>query len=376
MARYMGSTQSSHWLMAPAEVDACRRAALEKHQNPEQSLFLEDEEIVRRHHERRLLRFTTRIGFPDKVAATAISYFKRFYLYRSVLDYNPSVISLSALYASFKVEEVLMSADDLVSRADTILNGITTSIDESPLPDTEVLSVDGTACQVTADALLTSELSFLQSLKFHLICYHPYRCLRIVRKQLADDKRLPALVESGSRRADCEGEPASHLSTLMELSSRIVTRRTMLSDVQFTHSPAAIAIASVISAAHELCRSDPTCLEVLAPEVIQARLLSDLDKNAAGVIVRLVAEVGLMVEGGSNETMVRELETRRRILRDPLNDPMSSEFRRADEQKQTELHEKRRKKALDYKEKMQQETAALMGFSENGTEVDDVIGQK
>jgi cyclin H len=369
MARYAGSTQSSHWLMSRAEVLQCRQSAVEAHQNLEGGLSLYEEEVIRRHHELRILRLTTRIGFPDKVAASAISYFKRFFLHRSVLDFNPSIIALSALYASFKVEEVLMSADDLVSRADSILNGIHASAEN----DTRSVgppsnSVDGTACRVTSDVLLSTELSFLHSIKFHLICYHPYRCLFALRTRLVNDASLPTLVELNRTEAHSEDDSSSLLSSLMLLATRIVTRRTLFTDVQFTHSPAAIAIASLVAAAFELRQVEGKFGEALDPDAIQAALLRDIDEGGSTVIIDLARQIRQMVEGGTKSAIVRELEIRRQALRNPLNDPMSVEYQKVDEERQSELHEKRRRKALDHKEKVRRETAALVGFDESDGE--------
>jgi Cyclin, N-terminal domain len=366
MARYAGSTQSTHWLMSHAEVLQSRRLAVEAHQNLEGVLSLDDEAVIRRHHELRILRLTARIGFPDKVAASAISYFKRFFLHRSVLDFNPSIIALSALYASFKVEEVLMSADDLVSRADVILNGIHASPDDvTGSVGAPSNSVDGTACRVASDVLLSTELSFLHSIKFHLICYHPYRCLFVLRERLANDASLPTLAEYSRSEAHAnDDDSSSPLSSLMVQATRIVTRRTLLTDVQFTHSPAAIAIASLVAAAFEICQVEGKVAEALDPDAIQARLLQDIDEDGSTVIIDLVCQIRQMVEGGVEASVVRQLEVRRQALRNPLNDPMSIEYQKVDEQKQSELHEKRRRKALDHKEKLRRETAALIGFED------------
>jgi cyclin H len=363
MAQYSGSTQESHWLLTSDEVAARRKAAVEASRPRESALSLEEECTLRRHHERRILRFTQRIDFPPKVAASAISYFKRFFLDRSVLDYNPAIIALSSLYASFKVEEVIISADDLVARADVILNGV----DEKNIAATE--SLCGTAMRVTAEALLTTELSFLHLLDFHLICYHPYRSLTVLYERIAADKSLPHLYSGKD-----EGTAArdSLLEELFSHAHRTVTRRTLLTDVQFTHSPAAIAIAAVISAAHELQKTRPA----IDPAALHICLLASLDAEASSVLDDLTEVIRGMAEGGATDDAVRLLEVRRRALCNPENDPTSEVYRQREREKIQLLDDKRMKKAQAHKEAMRQKTEALMGFGggSNGGQDDRATG--
>ncbi len=43
-------------------------------------------------------------NFPRKVAATAVTYVKRYYMTRSLLDQHPAVIMLTAIYLAGKVQ--------------------------------------------------------------------------------------------------------------------------------------------------------------------------------------------------------------------------------------------------------------------------------
>jgi hypothetical protein len=348
--------------MTGSAVTARRNAAVIESRPPDAALSLESEQILRRHHERRILRLTTCVGFPDKVAATAISYFKRFFLDRSVLDYNPAIIALSSLYASFKVEEVLMSADDLVARSDTILNGI----DAQDSTATE--SLCGTAMRVTAEALLTTELSFLHLLSFHLICYHPYRSLSVLYARLAADESLPQLVadtkDESAITSGAEAQaPVGLLDELFHLANRTVTRRTLLTDTQFTHSPAAIAIAAVVSAAHELHKTRPD----VNPTAVRATLMSGLESSAVTVLEELIGDVRCMREGGEADDVVKNLEVQRRALCNLDNDPTSEVYKERERKKVEELDDKRMRKAQADKEKMRQRTEELMGFGGGST---------
>lgn len=347
MAQFATSTQQACWLVSCETVNARRRCAIVEARPAETSFSVEEEAIVRRHHERRIFRFVSRIGFPDKVAATAITYFKRFYLDRSVLDYNPSVIALSCLYASMKIEEVILSADDLVLRIDTVLNGICDP-DANPAGEAATQSVDATASRVTADMLLNEELPFFNMLKFHLICYHPYRSLSVLRVRVSEDGDLPDLTErtpSGEAAGESVGLQAKEytlLEKLFGLAVRIVNRRILLTDMPLTLSPAAIAIAAVVVSACELAEMER--VGGVDPELISQKLLSGMDVHVVGTIKSAIAEVKAMREGGlAPDEKVRELESRRKVLCKQENDPTSDVYKKLQLEKERELDRKRLK---------------------------------
>jgi Cyclin, N-terminal domain len=371
MAQFAGSTQQTQWLMSEEQVSA-RRAAAVLHKRPaEAALTLHDEAVLRRHHERRILRFCTRVGFPDKVGATAVAYFKRFYLNRSVLDHNPAVIALNALYAASKVEEVIMSAEELVAAVDRVLNGIGDP-DANPAGEAATESADGTAARVDIHMLLRDELPFLSLLNFHLICFHPYRSLRVLRAQISADSALPTLVDEPDSRDDtaaddaCAASPAtppSPLETLMARAARIAARRTFLSDLQFTSTPAVVACACVVCAAEELEMKGSG----VAAAAVAACVERELDPGGLAAVRRAAAAVRTMQEGGiASDEAVRELEARRRALCDPLKDPTSEVFKQRLGEEEEAVEVKRRKKMQESTAEAKARTEELMGFVDNG----------
>uniref|UniRef100_A0A453HC43 Cyclin-like domain-containing protein n=1 Tax=Aegilops tauschii subsp. strangulata TaxID=200361 RepID=A0A453HC43_AEGTS len=85
---------------------------------------------------------------PIKFRATAIIYFKRFYLQWSVMEHHPKHIMLTCVYASCKVEENHVSAEEL-----------------------------GKGIQQDHQIILNNEMIVLKSLDFDLIVYAPYRSI-------------------------------------------------------------------------------------------------------------------------------------------------------------------------------------------------------
>lgn len=278
---------------------------------------------------------------PDKVAATAITYFKRFFLTRSVMDYNPSVIALSSIYASSKVEEVIITSDVLVSRFDVIINGVNADVDVMEVP----LSKDGTSMRVTMDVLLNTELKFLQDLQFHLICYHPLKSLGIVREKLK---------AAGVMKED------EHMGEYMARAEELIMRKALLSDMPLSHPPAIIAIAAAIEAAEEGQGPEKDAiLEAVASGMEKVRKLID------EAIVCLAELPGN--DAKEDAPAVAELERKRQRVQKDENDPMSSTYQLHEQEEKDRAEEEERQRYVEVKERLERKTKALLGFDTNGT---------
>ena len=66
---------------------------------------MEDEARLRRFYEGKIQQVCKGIGFPSKVAAAAVLFFKRFYLSCSALDRDPKDIMLTCIYLACKVTQ-------------------------------------------------------------------------------------------------------------------------------------------------------------------------------------------------------------------------------------------------------------------------------
>ncbi|RZC55364.1 hypothetical protein C5167_014209 [Papaver somniferum] len=83
----------------------------EKHSFPK-PLSTEEEQLMRVFYEHKIQEVCGAFGFPHKIQATAITYFKRFYLQWSVMEHHPKHIMLTCVYTSCKVEENHVSAEE------------------------------------------------------------------------------------------------------------------------------------------------------------------------------------------------------------------------------------------------------------------------
>lgn len=104
MSLFETSTQRQHWSLSWEEIRnrrvSARQVALNRLNRRVRSevdgimpLSTEEEELLRVYHERRILRIVKSMRLPTKTAATAVTYFKRFFLTRDLMEYNPNVIA-------------------------------------------------------------------------------------------------------------------------------------------------------------------------------------------------------------------------------------------------------------------------------------------
>ncbi|XP_010546709.1 PREDICTED: cyclin-H1-1 isoform X2 [Tarenaya hassleriana] len=111
-------------------------------------LSVEEEQFMRAFYEAKLQEVCSAFCFPHKIQATALQYFKRFYLQWSVMQHHPKEIMLTCVYAACKIEENHVSAEEI-----------------------------GKGIQQDHQIILKYEMAVLQSLEFDLIVYAPYRAI-------------------------------------------------------------------------------------------------------------------------------------------------------------------------------------------------------
>ncbi|TKY73780.1 Cyclin-H1-1 protein [Spatholobus suberectus] len=121
----------------------------EKHSRTK-PLSIEEEQCTRVFYENKVREVCENLcesfRLPRKIQATALIFFKRFYLQWSVMEHQPKYITLACIYAACKIEESYVSAEELSK-------GI--------LQDHQMI--------------LNYEMIVYQSLEFDLIVYAPYR---------------------------------------------------------------------------------------------------------------------------------------------------------------------------------------------------------
>lgn len=175
----------------------------DKHSRPK-PLNLEEEQFIRVFYENKLQEVCNNFHFPHKIQATALIYFKRFYLQWSVMQHHPKNIMLTCIYAACKIEENHVSAEEL-----------------------------GKGISQDHQMILNNEMIVYQSLEFDLIVYAPYRSV----EGFIDD------MEEFCGSKD-DQDPA--LKNLHE-AARMEVDKIMLTDAPLLFPPGQLALAALRS---------------------------------------------------------------------------------------------------------------------------------
>ncbi|XP_026291602.1 cyclin-H [Frankliniella occidentalis] len=216
---FPSSTQLQHWTFKnEAEITQYREEANAKfiarhgaNVPPEEiaEIFLtpSEERILVHSYESHLREFCKRFSppMPRAVIGTAFHYFKRFYVFNSVMDYHPKEILVTCVYLAAKVEEFNVSISQFVA------------------------NVKGDREKAT-DIILNNELLLMQRLQYHLTVHNPYRPV----EGLLIDIKTRALLNDPERL-----RPA--IDDFLD--------RSYLTDVCILFPPSQVALAAVLQSA-------------------------------------------------------------------------------------------------------------------------------
>lgn len=156
-----------------------------------------------------IIKLANSFRMPTQVKATAMSFFKKFYLINSVMEYHPKNVLYTCVFLAAKSENYFMSIESFCHR----------------LPKTEPKDV------------LDLEFLVLLSLKFTLFVHHPFRPLYgffldfqtvlLHPKPVIPDLKVEALC------------------TLYDSAKKWLSEHALISDVGFLFSPPHIALAAM-----------------------------------------------------------------------------------------------------------------------------------
>lgn len=255
--------------------------------------------------------------FPRKVQATALTYFKRFYLRHSPLDHVPVGIMLTAIYLAGKTEEAYISADEFGRQ------------------------VQG----VNPQQVLRNELMLLQALDFDLVVFAPYKAIDGFIQDLEDCQSDAGCgLDDSLRSLDAEA--------LAAVRQRAYTAADllMLTDAPLMYPPGVLALAALRSAFRKAGTKFGTYLPRVnamamstgeaAPAPDVAARLERLEADLAAVDQLAVAAAQTPV----SEAQAAAVDRKLRLCHNPLLDPGSQAFKAAAAAKDKERQEKRQKK--------------------------------
>ncbi|XP_037949455.1 cyclin-H-like [Teleopsis dalmanni] len=213
---------------------------------------------------------------PKCVVGTAFHYFKRFYLYNSVMDYHPKEILTTCVYLACKVEEFNVSIGQFVGN----LKG-----DRSK----------------AVNIILSNELLLMQKLNYYLTIHNPFRPLEGFlidiksRSEMANPERL-----------------RPHIDEFID--------QTFFTDACLLYSPSQIALAAILHAASKE-------QENLDSYVTENLFLSSRDKLP--IIIDSVRKIRYLVKTivQPNKDAVKHIERKLDVCRNQDNNIDSEAYK-------------------------------------------------
>ncbi|PWA84057.1 cyclin-H1-1 [Artemisia annua] len=171
-------------------------------------LKTDEEQLLREFYEFKIQDVCDAFKFPRKIQATALIYFKRFYLQWSVMEHHPKDIMLTCIYTACKAEENHVSAEEL-----------------------------GKGIEQDHHVILNNEMVVLQSLGFDLIVYSPYRSIDGFISDMED------FIYSNNGQL--------HLLKDLHETAKMVADKTMRTEAPLLFSPGQLALAALRRANEE-----------------------------------------------------------------------------------------------------------------------------
>lgn len=186
----------------------------------EDGLTVEEGVELVKYYCKKMLEMCKTQDYITRVRLTAVMLYRRFFLFSSLMEHDPTQMLLAAVFVAGKAEEAPLT---LATRGIDIVK----------------------LCNVTKmdlDKLLQSEIRFLQGIKFHLVVFHPHRPLagfiQILSKEMDTDSSI----------SSSDSEPMKALKRRSE----DMLEASLLTDCALLYPPSQIALAAVVKAAEEL----------------------------------------------------------------------------------------------------------------------------
>lgn len=169
----------------------------------------EDEQTLLFFYTKNIVNVVNFFRMPTKVKATAVCFFKRFYLFNSLMAYHPRNIHYTCVFLAAKSENYFMSVESFCKC----------------LPNVE------------PQHILDLEFTVLQALKFNLLVHHPFTSLYGF---FLDIQEVLLSTNPELSKADI-----SSLGVLYDKAKQWLNDWALLSDTIFLYAPPQIALAAL-----------------------------------------------------------------------------------------------------------------------------------
>ncbi|KAL6070827.1 hypothetical protein QOT17_006583 [Balamuthia mandrillaris] len=203
------STHFQHWFFTPEALQTEKQETYERgiaHLGDSNSaaaaMTLEEEDLLKRHYQTTIQEACAKMGVPDKVMASAITYFKRYFLKHPITHHSLKHIMATCIYVAGKIEECVIPATDLAAHL-----------------------------KMEAKQILAQEIPLLEGLEFQFVVYHPHRPLHGFVLDLKERDDTPPNIDD------------------IWIHARELIHRVLTTDVPFLYTPSQVALACLHQAA-------------------------------------------------------------------------------------------------------------------------------
>ncbi|WZZ74454.1 hypothetical protein YC2023_085824 [Brassica napus] len=122
----------------------------------ERGISVEDFKLIKFHMSNHIMKLAQHIKVRQRVVATAITYMRRVYTKKSMVEFEPRLVAIACLYLASKAEESIVQARNLVFYSKRLY------------PDEYKFELKD---------ILGMEMRVLEALDYYLVVFHPYRSL-------------------------------------------------------------------------------------------------------------------------------------------------------------------------------------------------------
>ncbi|KNC96162.1 cyclin ccl1 [Spizellomyces punctatus DAOM BR117] len=278
---------------------------------PEVDCITSEEQLALcRFYEGKLVHYCNYLKFDRSVQATALAFYKRFYLLNTVMDYCPKLYLMTCIFLSSKVENSHMSLDLFLGKI--------------PNPP-------------TSDKMVELEFTLSRGIRFEYMIHHPYWPLH------------GFFLDIQSYLASAHPRPAhEHLFQKLQKTydrAQHFTQLATLSDLIFTHMPSQIALGCLLAAARE------TDFEKELDKYLAARFHADPERlvKLRMALEEVADDVTTQGDKAVNKEVAAQIANKLRKCQNPAFDPESALHKHKAQEETREREERHAKKAkLDH----------------------------
>ncbi|KAI9101273.1 cyclin-like protein [Phlyctochytrium arcticum] len=269
-------------------------------------LTAEEQLLYCRFYEGKLIDYCRYFKFDRMVQATAMAFFKRFYLLNTVMDYDPKLYLMTCLFLATKVEHSHISLENFLAK-----------IPKSP----------------SSDKMVELEFTLSRGIRFEYMVHHPFWPLHgqflDIQSYISSTQPLPA---------------HEHLMTRLRKSydrAQHFAQIATLTDLQFTHMPSQIALGCLLAASQETGFTDTL------KDYLSTRLNETPEKMVALYLLleEVMSEVRDQPQRVVDKAQAQDIASKLRGCQNPEYIPESALYKYREEQEAKEREERHSQKA-------------------------------